>query len=247
MSHSLLHLTELILWSSSAPSAGKWSCLVILCEEYISGLTSEPKNYLSKLASFEADSCTSNSEIFSCYDKSFPQLFLCCLDCSLPYVTFFNHNFHFIWCFIVTTLFHSTFMLEFSMSMGADSFLCSSLCSPFNIKMIFKKMWGRRRLSFNVVLLIFSACLNIPEIIKIIYFFILPFQLWNNDLFFPLGKKSLTLFNFLTILHFKQLFATSFFQSVLCPEFFLQFRWSMSLTVYLPLLVEVVPFLLSGS
>lgn len=220
-SHSLLHLTELILWSASAPSAGKWSCLVILCEEYISGLTSEPKNYLRRLASFEADSCTFNSEIFSCYEKSFPQFSLCCLDCSLHYLIFFNHDFHFMWCIIVTILFHSMFMLEFSVSMGADLFLCSFLCSPFKAKMIFKKMWERRKLSFNIVLLIFSACLNIPEIIKIIYFFILLFHLWHNDLLFPLWKKSLNFLSFLTILHLKWLFSSFIFSLCASPKIFL--------------------------
>lgn len=134
---------------------------------------------------------------------------------------FFNHNFHLVWCIIVTILFHSTSMLEFSVSMGADLFLCSVLCSPFNTKMIFKKMWGRRKLSFNIVLLIFWACLNIPEIIKIIYFFILPFQLWNNDLLFPLWKKSLTFLNFLTILHLKQIFSTFIFSICASPKIFL--------------------------
>lgn len=78
--HSLLHVTELILWSVSAPSAGKCSCPVILCTEYFS---SEPENYLRKLAASEADSCTFNSEKSSCYDKTFPQLSLSFLSCSL--------------------------------------------------------------------------------------------------------------------------------------------------------------------
>lgn len=95
ISHSLLHVAELILWSVLAPSAGKCSCPVILCAEYFS---SEPENYLRKLA----DSCTFNSEKFSCYDKNFPQLSLSFLSCSLPYVIFVNHNFHFMWCITVT-------------------------------------------------------------------------------------------------------------------------------------------------
>lgn len=56
---------------------------------------------------------------------------------------FFHHNFHFISFIIVIILLHSVFMLEFSVSMGADLFICSFLCSPFNTKIIFKKMWRR--------------------------------------------------------------------------------------------------------
>lgn len=82
-------------------------------------------------------------------------------------------------------------------------------------------MWGRRKLYFNIVLLIFSACFNIPGIVKIIYFCILPFQLWNNDLLFPLWKKSLTFLNFLTMLHLKQLFPTFIFSICALPRIFL--------------------------
>lgn len=90
ISHSLLHVTELILWSVSAPSAGKCSCPVILCADYFS---SKPDNYLRKQAASEADSCAFNTFLFL---FSF-------LSCSLPYVIFVNHNFHFMWCIIVTS------------------------------------------------------------------------------------------------------------------------------------------------
>lgn len=71
------------------------------------------------------------------------------------------------------------------------------------------------------MLLIFSACFNIPGIIKITYFCILPFQLWNNDLLFPLWKKSLTFLNFLTMLHLKQFFSTFIFSICASPRIFL--------------------------
>lgn len=58
ISHNLLHVTELILWSISAPSVGKCSCPVIICAGYFS---SEPDNYLRKQAASEADSSTFNS------------------------------------------------------------------------------------------------------------------------------------------------------------------------------------------
>lgn len=85
----------------------------------------------------------------------------------------------------------------------------------------------------------FSSCFNISEIIN--YFFISPFQFWSIDLLFPLWRSNI--FYFLTIV-LKRSLQLSFFQHVLRPKFFLQFRWSV--TVYLPL-VEVVPFLLRGS
>lgn len=100
ISHSLLHVTEVILWSVSAPFPGKCSCPVILCAEYFSP---EPDNYLRKLAASEADSCTFNSEKFSCYDKTFPQLSLSFLSRSLPHVIFVNHNFHFMWCITINS------------------------------------------------------------------------------------------------------------------------------------------------
>lgn len=140
-SHSLLHLTESVLWSSSAPSAGKWSCLLILCGEYMSRLVSETKfiweNWLIlrliPTPSTERDSVAMTNLFLSFV---LPWLFF-----TLCY--FFNHNFHFISCIIVIILIHSVFMLEFSVSMGADLFICSFLCSPFNTKIIFKKMWRR--------------------------------------------------------------------------------------------------------
>lgn len=104
----------------------------------------------------------------------------------------------------------------------------------FYTNMIFKKMWGRRKLTSNIVLLMFSSCLNISEITKINYFFLLPFQFWSIDLLFPLWKCSI--FYFLTI-HLKRPLQLPFFQYVLHPKFFLQFRWSV--TVYLPLLILV--------
>lgn len=64
------------------------------------------------------------------------------------------------------------------------------------------------------MLLILSACLYIPEIIKITSFSILSFQLWNSNLLFSFWKKRLTFFFFLTFLHLKQLFSTSIFFSL---------------------------------
>lgn len=70
----------------------------------------------------------------------------------------------------------------------------------------------------------FSSCLNISEIIKINYLFILPFQFWSIDLIFPLWRSNI--FYFLTIL-LKRSLQLPFFQCVLHPKFFLQFRWSV--------------------
>lgn len=138
----------------------------------------------------EAGFCTFNSKIFSCYDKFFPQLSLCCLGCSSPYVIF---------SVIISTLFDV-------LSQSYFSTLCSCWCSVcpweqtccflafymalLTQKIIFKNMWRRRKISlpFNLVLLVFLAWTDIPETLKIICFFMLPCQLWN-DLPFPLWKK----------------------------------------------------------
>lgn len=105
MNCSFLHLTELILLSASAPSADEWPCLVILHEDYISDLTSEPE-ILSETTGF----------FWGCFlNLQQWDMQLLWYICSLAffvlswlffasYYFFFNHNFHFIWYIIITII-----------------------------------------------------------------------------------------------------------------------------------------------
>lgn len=79
-------------------------------------------------------------------------------------------------------------------------------------------MWGRRKLSSNIVLLMFASCLNISETIKIIYLFIC---LYSSEAFICFSFfERLNFFYFLTIF-LKRSLQLPFFPVCASPQIFL--------------------------